>query len=269
MTAPNVRLVPADEIPRFLAWLGDTPESAMSHHRVARDLGVARVIGAPGEYRAAVVQGALWPDEPVAFGSEALEVWGILEETPGWTAVNASTEIAPEIGRLLGRQRGVEVSFGPEHYFVRVPGSALPRAERGARILDRADLALMIDATTALAMDGWRFGTAEALLVQGIVAGVVVDAMLVAVAFTSAITPLHAEIGVVTRDEHQRKGFATHAAAVVISEVEARRRIPVWSTAADNAASLAIARRLGFREIGRRVFVNRCPAVDGTQIGDA
>ena len=269
MTAPNVRLVPVEEIPTFLAWLGDTPETAMSHHRVARDLGVARVIGAPGAYRAAVVQGALWPDEPVAFGSDAPAVWGILEETPKWTAVNAPAEIAPEIGRFLERQRGVKVSFGPEHYFVRELGSALTGPERGARILDGRDLALMTDATTMLGMDGWRFGTAEALLAQGCVAGVVVDAALVAVAFTSAITPLHAEIGVVTRDEHQRKGFATHAAALVISEVEAHGRIPVWSTAEDNAPSLAIARRLGFREVGRRVFVNRCLAVDGTQIGDA
>ena len=56
-----------------------------------------------------------------------------------------------------------------------------------------------------------------------------------------------AEIGVGTEAAHQGKGLATAVAACVIGACEERGFQPFWNAAAQNSASIALARRLGFR----------------------
>ena len=56
-----------------------------------------------------------------------------------------------------------------------------------------------------------------------------------------------AEIGVGTEAAHQGKGLATAVAARVIGACEERGFQPFWNAAAQNSASVALARRLGFR----------------------
>lgn len=56
-----------------------------------------------------------------------------------------------------------------------------------------------------------------------------------------------AEIGVGTQAAHQGKGLATAAAAGAILLCEASGCRPLWNAAQQNSASVALARRLGFR----------------------
>ena len=56
-----------------------------------------------------------------------------------------------------------------------------------------------------------------------------------------------AEVGVGTSAAHRGRGLATLAAARVILACEARGYRPFWNAASQNAASVALARRLGFR----------------------
>lgn len=86
-------------------------------------------------------------------------------------------------------------------------------------------------------------------------AGAVVDGRLVALAYTSAMTPHHADIAVVTDPDFRGRGLATASAALVIEEVHRRGAIPVWSTGEGNHASRRVAARLGLRPIGHRTYV--------------
>ena len=53
----------------------------------------------------------------------------------------------------------------------------------------------------------------------------------------------------------REKGFATAAASRVAQEIQAKGKVPAWSCGEDNIASLRVAQKLGFTEVGRRTYV--------------
>jgi RimJ/RimL family protein N-acetyltransferase len=55
------------------------------------------------------------------------------------------------------------------------------------------------------------------------------------------------ELAVVTREGHMRKGYATAVCAAAIREAEAAGYQTYWNCAAQNVASAALARKLGFQ----------------------
>ena len=76
-----------------------------------------------------------------------------------------------------------------------------------------------------------------------------------AIAFTSARTARHADIGVATLEPWRGRGFATAAASLVAGAIQADGQTPVWSTGEGNLASLRVAAKIGFVEVGRRTYV--------------
>ena len=110
-------------------------------------------------------------------------------------------------------------------------------------------------------LQGVGFGDLSAMLRDGLAAGAIVEGRLVAIARTSAITDLHADIGVSTLEPFRGRGFATAAASIVARRVLQTGRIPVWSAGEDNFASLRVARKVGFVETSRRVCVSATPLV--------
>ena len=111
-------------------------------------------------------------------------------------------------------------------------------------------------ATADLGMDGWRFGSAAALLEEGFAAGAVVDGQLVSVAFTSARAGRHSEVGVVTTEPWRGRGFSTSAAALICAYIQSAGQTAVWSTSKDNVASRRVGDKLGFVEVSRRLYIN-------------
>lgn len=106
--------------------------------------------------------------------------------------------------------------------------------------------------------------SADSLLEEmtwGHVAGAIRDGQLVSIAHTFARSERHVDIGVATMDAWRRQGLATAAAAQVAGAIQGEGRIPVWSCGGKNAASLATAARLGFREVARRT--NLVPVLEG------
>jgi GNAT superfamily N-acetyltransferase len=66
-------------------------------------------------------------------------------------------------------------------------------------------------------------------------------------AVAAPLTRGMAEMGIETAASHRQKGLATVAAAWAIRECEARGYRAFWNAAQQNIASVALARRLGFR----------------------
>jgi predicted GNAT family acetyltransferase len=70
------------------------------------------------------------------------------------------------------------------------------------------------------------------------------------------VSEKYADLSVVTAGPWRGRGMATACAGLVIAEIRRSGRVPVWSTGEDNVASLRVARKLGFEEVGRRTYVN-------------
>lgn len=64
-----------------------------------------------------------------------------------------------------------------------------------------------------------------------------------------------AQVGVLTAPTARRQGWATRAAAVATNEALDRGLVPQWRCRTDNAASSALAAKLGYRVLGRQATV--------------
>ena len=76
--------------------------------------------------------------------------------------------------------------------------------------------------------------------------GAFADGRLVSVAVPFYVGESFEELGVVTEADHRGAGWSTACATAVIADVQARGRIPCWSTTPDNTASRRVAEKLGF-----------------------
>ena len=90
------------------------------------------------------------------------------------------------------------------------------------------------------------FGSTEAALHGTIGYCVLHEGDVVAEAVAGPFARGIAEIGVGTKPQHRGRGLATAAAACAIQACEASGFRPLWNAAQHNAASVALARRLGF-----------------------
>jgi RimJ/RimL family protein N-acetyltransferase len=235
--------------------LGDTPETVMPVHQLRRGLARAVIAGAPERPRATIVQAYALPEEPAAYGDDPEAIWDVLRDLDGWTSVHVSHTLGSPLAELMETATRRPRSLSEEIFSVLERPVAV-WTDPAVRRLTPADIPLMEAATAELGMNGWRFGSAAALLADGFAAGAVVDNRLVAVAFTSARADRHSEVGVVTAAPWRGRGFSTAAAAVVCADIQDAGQIPVWSTSEDNIASRRVGAKLGFGDVSRRVYVN-------------
>jgi RimJ/RimL family protein N-acetyltransferase len=101
------------------------------------------------------------------------------------------------------------------------------------------------------------FGSATALLAEGMADGVAVNGKLVAIAATWAIAPPYAEVGAHTDPAARGKGYATATAHATIAAVTAKGLSAQWTAYTDDTASLGLARRLGLVPVDRGVEYRR------------
>jgi hypothetical protein len=233
--------------------LGDTPETVISAHLLLRRQCRAYVAGEPPRFRCAIVDPTtMLQGEPMAFGDDADAVWELLQQVRGWYCVNVSRPCAEILGPLMERTLKRTIRRFDDVYYA-LDGAVVAAPNAAVRLLGPGDLPLLASAPAEV--QGAGFGGAPALLSEGIVAGAIVDGKLVAIAHTSAFTDRHADIGVSTLMPWRGRGFATAAASLVSARVQEGGRTPVWSTGEHNLASRRVAEKLGFREVGRRVYL--------------
>ncbi len=188
----------------------------------------------------------------MGFGADAAALWELLQAAQGWFCVEVTRECARALGPLVERGLGRRVSYYDDVYYT-LTRPAAPVAHPSVRLLTPDDLDVLEGMPREARPGG--FGSMQALLAEGIVAAAIVEGRVVATAHTSARTSRHADIGVATQRKWRSHGFATAAAALVAHEIQQAGQTPVWSTGEDNVASQRVAQKVGFTEIGRRIYV--------------
>jgi hypothetical protein len=224
--------------------LGDAPETVIPAHLLRRRMCRAFIAGDPTDFDGAVIQAHRLPTEPIAFGSDPLVLWDLLESVPGWEDVLVDGECAPTLAEIIERQLGGLVRMLDDVYHVMNQPVAVFR-DATVRRLGRADTKLLETAPSELRDVCWE--KTRDLLKEGVVACAIVSGEIVATALTSARSAQHAEIGVYTDQSFRRRGLATAAASIVVRRVQNAGLTPVWSTGEHNAASLRVAQKLGFQ----------------------
>ena len=232
--------------------LGDTPMTVISASRLKNGMCDAYIVGSLPDVDAALVFDAYCADEPCGFGTDADALWQLLKATDGWSCINVETSCATSLGALIEADRDITI-----RYYGDVCHALLEPVHRytneAVRLLTPEDVTPLAKAPAEVQGNGYK--THEAMLTDGIAAGAVVDNNIVSIAHTYAETDLHADIGVSTIEAWREKGFSTAAASLVAQEIQARGKVPAWSCGEDNIASLRVAQKLGFTEIGRRTYV--------------
>lgn len=232
--------------------LGDTPMSVIPTSRLKHGVCNAYIAGTLPDITVALIFDPFCPDEPCGFGTDADALWQLLKATDGWSCINVDAACAEPLGKLIEADKGT-----PIRYYGDVCHALLEPVHRYknevVRLLTPEDVTRLAKAPAEVQGNGYK--THEAMLTDGIAAGAVVDNNIVAIAHTYAETDLHADIGVSTIEAWREKGFSTAAASLVAQEIQARGKVPAWSCGEDNIASLRVAQKLGFTEVGRRTYV--------------
>ena len=232
--------------------LGDTPETVIPVHLLRRGLCEAYAMGDLSGVYGAIVRDLNVYDEPAAFGNSPDMICTLLLSLTGWFCVNIAAELAKSLGVLIEKGMGGKVRYyGDVHYTLTTPVKQF--GDAAVRQLTPDDLILLEAAKDDVRATG--FGGPGQLLENGFAAGAVVDGQVVAIAQSYARTEGYADVGVATLPEYRGRGYATAAASIVAQRLQEAGQIPVWSTGEDNYASQRIAQKLGFTEVGRRVYV--------------
>jgi RimJ/RimL family protein N-acetyltransferase len=206
-----------------------------------------------------------WPDPQIVLaeiaGNHALrgdpdrlrpgdldDVAGFVEAPPEWlpALVAADPGLARWPRLIATLPPGPETVTGVADPCSADPGAADVVGSYEIRRIGPAD----VKAVAAYDPDGdWIAATwgGPALLAHALVAhGAFTGDRLVSVAVPFYVGTEHADIGVVTEQAHRGRGLSTACAAAVVIDIRARGLLPTWTTSPDNAASLAVAARLGF-----------------------
>lgn len=145
-----------------------------------------------------------------------------------------------------------------------------PRTSAVTRRLTPSDAAAVSALSSDIAWIHETWGGVPGLLASGMAHGAFVDGRPVAVAVPFSVGTRYEDVGVVTEADHRGRGLSTACAAAVVADIRRRGRTPSWSTSPDNAASLAVAARLGFVHVRDDVlYAVRTPVPPGVALGDA
>jgi GNAT superfamily N-acetyltransferase len=233
--------------------LGDTPETVIPLQFLREGTCEIMCVGDPADLEGVIVQAFETPEEPIAFGSSAEAVAGLLPHLSGWSCVNVPLSLVDDlIGPVAEIASASHVRLLDDVYHVLTSPVAQVPIDH-VRLLTADDHRLVLGASPELVGAG-----AERLIETvdaGHVAGAIREGTLVSLAHTFATSELHADIGVVTHPDWRGHGLGTAVSAVVAKAIQDDGRIPVWSCGATNAASMRIAAALGFREVSRRVYL--------------
>jgi len=255
MSLAQVRRLDPSEREALIRALGDTPESVIAVHQLRHSLCEAYAEAGSGRHDAVILRPSRPSDELVGFGMDAESLGRVLRGLDGWSCVCLEDGIARRLGPILEAQLGRPVRYIRDIYHT-LERPVVAGSRPSVRYLTGEDFDLLRAAALDIRGACLGFGTFERLLEAGVVVGAVVDGELVAVASTWAVSEKYADLSVFTAGPWRGRGLVTACAGLVVVDIRRSGRVPVWSTGEDNMASLRVARKLGFEEVGRRTYVD-------------
>ena len=170
------------------------------------------------------------PAERILVPIESAEPWRAL--LPGWREQAAVVHVHP------------------------APAS-LPRPAHPTRFLTLADVSALDDLPAGLASE------LEQALSRGPVAAAFDGARPVAFCHAAYRTESWFDLSIDTLAEHRRQGFATAAAAHLIHHLLSQGKKPVWGALDADTASIAMAKKYGFRAVDRMMMFSAPRAASG------
>jgi hypothetical protein len=255
MSSAQVRRLEPSECEALIRTLGETPETVIAIHQLRHGLCEAYVEAGPSRHDAVVLRPSRPSDELMAFGPDVESLARVLSDLPDWTCVSAEDGTARRLGQILEADLRRPVRYLMDIYHT-ADRPIVAGSHPSVRHVTGEDIDLLTAAPLDIREACLGFGTFERLLEAGIVAGAVVDGELVAVASTWAVSEKYADISVVTDGPWRGRGLAMASAGLVATGIQRSGRVPVWSTGENNLASLRVARKLDFEEVGRRTYVD-------------
>jgi RimJ/RimL family protein N-acetyltransferase len=254
MSSAHIRRLEPSESEALIRALGDTPQTVIAVHQLRHGLCEAYVEAGPGRHDAVVLRPSRPSDELVGFGTDADSLCRVLRVVSDWSCVCVEGGIARRLGPILEADLGRPIRYLMDIYHT-MERPVVAGSHPSVRYLTGEDLDLLMEAPPDIQAAFLGFGTFERLLEAGIVAGAVVEGELVAVASTWAVSEKYADLAVVTAGLWRGRGLATACAGLVAAVIQRSGHVPVWSTGENNVASLRVARKLGFEEVGGRTYV--------------
>lgn len=144
-----------------------------------------------------------------------------------------------------------ELVVEPATLHILVDSSRLPAADYGeVRFVTARDLA------SAEMPGDLREELGEAILWSEMTA-TIVEGAPVAFCYVASATETLWDISIDTIDGHRRLGYAALAVARMIEHMYERGKAPVWGAEDSNAASMSLARKLGFAPVDRLMVLRR------------
>lgn len=241
--------LPADQFDAAADALGDSPFTVIPTHLLRQRWCRAYIVGDLLRFDALLIHHKNNPSEPVVFGSNAQAIGQLLRELTGWWCIEAATDVAPVLAEIM--QRGMAVPmrlYADVHHTLTQPAPDIQHSN--VRLLTTEDITFVSSSQSDRPRE-----EIEWIVRNGVMAGAIVDERLIAIAQTYALSANYCDVGVWTHEAFRKQGYATACASLVAREVQHRGLTPVWSTGEDNYASLRVAAKLGFREMGRMTYV--------------
>jgi hypothetical protein len=226
-------------------WIGERPETTIAVAALRSGRGRVWIDGDPAAPAGVLVESALLPGEAQGVGDGA-SVLRLLGEATGWSCVEVDPGLADAIGDEFERRWGIArivvdvihvlgepvAEYGHPLVHPLTPSEALELPAIADDLLPDRRL------VAAAAERGWFFAAVE----RGVIVGQ---------GGSLAAGSVFADVGVHVGSGHRRDGIATACASGVCAALQAEGLVPVWGTSSENAASLAVACRLGFVEAAR------------------
>lgn len=238
--------------------LGDTPETVFAAQLVSRGLCRASLLGDSARFSAAMIE--VFPGQVLGFGEETRALWELLRRIPAWTSVGVAARHAADLRAAIEQEtRRTMRAQTVEFSVLTIPVTAVDHPD--VRLLDVGEVDLLL--TGPGGSVGRAYGSPQALLTEGVVAGAIHQRELVARAHTSCHSPHYADVAIATREGWRGRGLATAAASLACERVQQQGRTPIWSTTADNHASRRVATKLGFVTWSQVIYLRFVDADDG------
>jgi len=176
--------------------------------------------------------------------SASSRVWAVRADVPG--------ELATEIDRLAGQepllQSPQDAPVYADTYLSLLGGQIVsgPAFTFPDEISQPADVTRVDD--LRLLEHNFRGWTAREIPGCSPILAVIDGGYAVSVCFSARSSQIAAEAGVETAEAFRGRGFAPRVTAAWAAAIRASGRIPLYSTSWTNAASLAVARKLGLTQ---------------------